>query len=91
MTPHLQEHVTPNHTWEDVYQGWESDEFQYYWKQHEFPVRAGDTSFGERGFAEALELARNGNEHARLHLRRVVRLARTPEQAQRALEALGEA
>ena len=41
-------------------------------------------------FAEALELARNGNEHAQLHLRRIVRIARTPEQAQRALEALGE-
>ncbi len=91
MTPHLQEHVTPSHTWEDVYQGWESDEFQYYWKGYDFPIRAGDRTFGERGFAEALELARGGNEHARLHLRRIVRMSREPEMAQRALEALGEA
>ena len=91
LTPHLHEHATPNFTWEDVYEGWESDELQYYWKRHEFPVRATDTSFGERGFTEALELARNGNEHAQLHLRRVIRLARAPEQAQRAREALGEA
>lgn len=91
MTPHLTEHVDPPITWEEIYADWQSDDLKYYWEGHDFPIRAGDPSYSQRGFEQALEMARNGNEHAQLHLRRVVRMTKDEVQAQRALEALGEA
>jgi hypothetical protein len=46
---------------------------KYYWKQHDNPVVPRDTSYGEKGFAEALELARQGDPRAQLQLKRIVK------------------
>ena len=77
--------------WEEVYEGWQSDEFKYYWKDYDNPVVAKDSSFGEKGFAEALELARAGDEHAVIGLQRAIKFDPDSEAAQSAREALAEA
>ena len=59
-------------SWADVYADWSSDEFQYYWKAHNLPVLPKITKYLEQAFEEAIQLARNGDERARRHLRRIV-------------------
>ena len=59
--------------WEEVYRDWRSDDLKYYWKQVDNPVVKRDMSYAEKGFAEALELARAGNEHALYRLQRTVK------------------
>jgi hypothetical protein len=75
LQPHLQ-HWSPL-DWEDVYRDWKSDKFKYYWRDLPNPVVPRDLSYAEKGFAEALELARGGDAHALLHLQRAIR--RDPE------------
>ena len=72
--------------WDEVYAGWQADEYQYYWKNYDNPVVARDTSYGERGFAEALELAREGHEQAVSRLRRTIRNDPDSQAAQDARE-----
>ena len=72
--------------WDEVYAGWQADEYQYYWKNYDNPVVARDTSYGERGFAEALELAREGHEQAVIRLRRTIRNDPDSQAAQEARE-----
>lgn len=74
----IAEHMLDPHgpsqlTWEEVYQDWQSDDLQYYWQDYDNPVVPRDLSYGEKGFTEALELARNGDEHALFRLRRIVK------------------
>ena len=59
-------------TWEEVYAGWETTDLQYYWRSMVTEVVPRDTSYSERGFAEALSLAREGNSRAILHLKRAM-------------------
>ena len=59
-------------TWEEVYADWESDELQFYWRDLPTKVVPRDTSYAERGFAEALSLAREGDPRAQLRMRRVI-------------------
>ena len=77
--------------WEEVYEDWKSDEYKYFWKNYDNPVVARDLSFGEKGFAEALELARAGDEHAIFSLQRTIRFDPDSEAAQAAREVLAEA
>ena len=74
LNPHLSG-MSPL-SWADVYASWSSDEFQYYWKEHNIPVLPKITTYLEQAFEEAIQLARSGDERARLHLRRMV-LARS--------------
>jgi len=53
------------------------------------PVVPRDLSYSERGFAEALELAKQGDERARLHLQRAIERDPTSERGQAASEVLG--
>ena len=61
--------------WEDVYETWSStsDDLKYYWQQLENPVVPRDMSYVDQGFAEALELARSGNEHALFLMQRTIK------------------
>ncbi len=86
----LEPHGPSGLSWEQVYQDWEADEYQYYWKEVDNPVVAFDASYRERGFAEALDLARDGHEQALLRLRRVINNDPTSEDAQRARDILAE-
>ena len=71
LEPHLS--LLSKFTWEEVYRDWESDDLKYYWRQVDNPVVPRDLSYGEKGFAEAVELARQGDPRAQLHMRRIVK------------------
>ena len=87
LDPHLSSHRPLS--WEQVYDAWSnSKDLQYYWHDQEFEVIPRDTSFQERGFAEAIERARNGDPLARLHLQRIVNIHPDSEQAQKAKRIL---
>jgi hypothetical protein len=66
--------------WEDVYRDWESDDLKYYWKKLENPVVPRDLSYLDKGFDEAVDLAKAGDPHARHFLARF--LKRDPESPQ---------
>ena len=89
----LKPHLVDVLTWEEVYQDWpEDDPLKYYWKSSRFDVIAQETRFGEAAFAEAVELAEQGDEHAIIALKRAV--ANSPnaeavEKAQKVLEKIG--
>lgn len=59
--------------WEDVYANWSDDSLKYYWRQYDNPVVPRDMSYTDKGFAEAVELARTGNEHALYLMRRTIK------------------
>lgn len=69
LNPHLSS-MSPL-TWDDVYRDWDSSEYQYYWKEFDNPVLPKITEYLDKAFDEAVEMARQGNDHARLHLRRI--------------------
>lgn len=88
----LEPHGPSQLQWEDIYPGWESDDLKYYWKQYDNPVVPLDTSFRAKGFAEALQLAKEGDDHAIYMLKRTVKnKPDTPEseQAQNVLDEIG--
>ena len=74
--------------WDDVYQDWGSDEFKYYWKNLGLTVVPRDFSYSNTGFQEALDLARIGDERAKIHLSRIIKRDPTAEQAQLATAVL---
>jgi hypothetical protein len=78
LNPHLSS-MSPL-SWEDVYAGWDSDEFQYYWSKFDTPVLPKITEYLDKAFDEAVDLARQGDDRARLHLRRLA--LRDPESEQ---------
>jgi hypothetical protein len=86
LTPHLSG-LSPL-SWDDVYAGWESDEFQYYWKAHELEVIPKQMQWLDQLNAEALERAANGDAHAAHHLRRLMRREPDSDQGQRARQVL---
>lgn len=69
LNPHLSS-VTPL-SWEDVYRDWDSDEFQYFWKAFDNPVLPKITEYLDKAYDEAVELAKGGDEGAKLHLNRI--------------------
>ena len=88
----LEPHRASQLQWEDIYSGWASDDLKYDWKQYDNPVVPWNLSFREKGFAEALDRARSGDEHAIYRLVRTVKNAPdTPEcqQAQAVLDEIG--
>ena len=76
--------------WEQCYAGWVSDELQYYWQDLDLEVVPQSTQWGDKGFAEALELARGGDERAVYQLRRIARRDPESERGQRAIQLLEE-
>ena len=69
---------------------WESDELKYYWKDFDLTVLPRDFSYGNKGFAEALELAKNGDDRAVLHLNRIIKRDSTTDLAKKASAVLQE-
>jgi len=86
LLPHLRAHHEL--TWDEVYRDWGSKELQYYWRGLDLEVMPKDESWGARGFAEALSLARQGDLVARHHLTRLVNRDPSTEQARAAAAAL---
>lgn len=71
LEPHLTAETEPL-SWDEIYAGWEHDDFKYYWKDFNYQVAKRDESYAEKGFSEALDLARQGDERARVTLRRAI-------------------
>ena len=69
----LEPHGPSQLQWEDIYPQWPTDDLKYYWKNIQNPTVPQDMSFSEKGFAEALDLARAGNEHAIFRLKRTIK------------------
>ena len=86
LTPHLSN--LSDYDWEQAYAGWETDDLKYYWKAYDLEVMKKIERWGAKGFEEALELARNGDPKAKLHLRRMIRRVPDTPGAERAREAL---
>lgn len=95
LTPHLN---GGRLTWEKVYEDWPEDhELKYYWQKEAFETIPVDSSFNEKAFQEALEMAATGNEDALLALERTAELKITNQtdqlsrqNAQRAQRKLAE-
>jgi hypothetical protein len=66
-------------SWDDVYADWTDERLQYYWTSRKGPVSPRDTSYADRGTAEAFERAKQGDSHARVKLERLVRSEPTSE------------
>jgi hypothetical protein len=86
LLPHL--NASSGQAWENIYPYWQSNEMQYYWNDLHLAVIPRDSTRQERGFAEALERARQGDELARPLLVRIVRRDAGSPQAEAAREAL---
>lgn len=93
----IAEHMTEPHlasmspfNWSQVYEDWDSSNYQYYWKDHDLEVVPKDWSFSNRGFQEACELARQGNRDAVHHLARLAKRDAGTEQGRLAAEVLDE-
>lgn len=59
--------------WEDIYPHWRHDDLKYYWREVDNQVVARDLSFKDKGWAEALSRARNGDEAAIYSLARTIK------------------
>ena len=89
LTPHLSQDI--GYDWGDVYANWTDDALKYYWTGREQATVPRDPSYGERGFADAVERAMRGDEAARLHLERILRRDPTSDNARKAAAALAAA
>jgi len=69
----LEPHGPSQLHWDEIYRSWTSDDFTYYWQRVDNPIVPFDTSYADKGFAEALELAHSGNEDALYRLRRTAK------------------
>ena len=88
----LEPHGPSNLTWDEIYRDWEHDDLKFYWKNYDNPVVERDLSYGKKGFAEALNLARSGNQDAIYMLKRAVKNSRDRvdlDEAVSVLEQLG--
>lgn len=89
LEPHL--NIFNKLSWEDVYRDWKTDDLKYYWEKYDNPVVPRDMSYAEKGFAEAVELARRGDPRAQLQLRRIVNRDPDSPAGRMAQQALAEA
>jgi len=67
--------------WDDVYAGWQSNEFQYYWTRLPLTEVAFDRTWFDRRDALGFTLGESGDPRARSVLQRIV--ARDPDPAKR--------
>lgn len=91
----IAEHMLAPHgpsllAWDDIYPHWQRDDLKYYWENYDNPVVARDLSFGQKGFAEAIDLARGGDEQAIFALKRAVKNSKDRVNLDEAAAVLGE-
>tara|TARA_B100001093_G_scaffold381261_1_gene366782 strand:+ start:672 stop:1775 length:1104 start_codon:yes stop_codon:yes gene_type:complete len=70
----LEPHLNNNGelTWEQIYEDWQSDDLKYFWRNYNNPLVPHNTDFYEKGFADAIDRAREGEAHAILRLKTIV-------------------
>ncbi len=86
LTPHLSLHSPL--TWEQVYEDWTGDDYKFYWERDDLDIVPQDMQYSEKGLAEAMERAAQGDDAAKLHLIRAIKRDPESEFAQRAQEIL---
>lgn len=59
--------------WDDIYPHWVADDLKYYWEKYDNPVAARDMSYSQKSWAQALDMARTGNEQAIYRLKRTIK------------------
>ena len=75
-------------TWEALYQGWDDDEYKYYWKDLDLDVVPFDLSPFDKRDLMAIDMGFQGDARARSALVGVVHRHRDPAMRERAAEAL---
>ncbi len=88
LEPHMND-VAPI-SWEEVYADWKTDDLKYYWKKAKHRVVLRDMGYVEKGFSEALDLARQKDNRGILALRRVVLSNPASQEAKAAKKVLDE-
>ena len=71
LEPHMND-VSPI-SWDEVYADWKTDDLKYYWRKVKHRAVPRDMGYIEKGFSEAVDLARQRDDRGVLALRRVVR------------------
>ena len=71
----LNPHEVSGLKWEDIYPTWKNEDLKYYWKNYNNPVVPQDMSYRDKGFDEALNLAKSGDNNAITLLKRITRSA----------------
>jgi hypothetical protein len=75
-------------TWDEIYEDWKSRELQYYWKEFDLTIADRDWSYYDNRDAEAMELAKRGDEKARSGLTWIIARHPDPQVRREAEEAL---
>jgi hypothetical protein len=75
-------------SWDEVYRDWKFTDLQHYWKHLNLEILPTIEAFGAKGFEEALERAGQGDDHAILALKRVIKLDPNGERGQQAVAVL---
>lgn len=75
-------------TWEALYQGWDDEEYKYYWKDLDFEIVPFDLSPFDKRDLMAIDMGFQGDARARSALVGVVHRHRDPAMRERAAEAL---
>jgi hypothetical protein len=75
-------------TWDEIYDGWQSRDLQYYWQRHQLNVVGFDGSVYDKRDVQVIAEARRGNPLTRPHLIRIIERSPDVETASAAREAL---
>ncbi len=76
--------------WTEIYEGWDSRELQYYWKDFDLNIADRDWSYYQNRDAEAMQLAARGDEKARSGLMWIIARDPDPKKRKAAEEALSK-
>lgn len=76
--------------WEEIYENWSDDTYQFYWKDLDLEELPRIMEYLDKGFEEAVELAKQGDAKARLHLERAMLKDPSSAQGMRAAEVLNQ-
>jgi hypothetical protein len=88
LEPHLNDIIPIS--WEEVYKDWKTDDLKYYWRNIRHRRIPRYTGYMEKGFAEALELAKTNDTRAILALRRAVKASPASDDAKKAKAVLDQ-
>ena len=88
LEPHL--NIFNNLKWDDVYEHWDTDELKHYWRELDLTILPRDLTFINKGFEEALVLAKDGDERAVYQLNRIIRRDSSTDMAKKAIVVLEE-
>ena len=75
-------------TWEEIYAGWQSAEYQFYWKSHPTQLVEFDTKYYDERDRLAMDMAEAGDAMARAALMRIVQRDSDAGKRERAAQLL---